>query len=55
MLKSVQMALKQLQGSFINHLLDDVNTDDDFKVKVCEWFSRDYCCALRHSQILKRL
>jgi hypothetical protein len=53
-----------LHGSFINHnneiilipkfnvytLLDDVETDDDFKVKLCEWFSRDCCCALRYSQ-----
>ena len=64
MLESVQKALKWLKGSFINHnneiilipkfnvytLLDDVNTDDDFKVKLCEWFSRDCCCALRYSQ-----
>ena len=63
MLESVQKALKHLQGSFINHnneiilipkfnvytLLDDINTDDDFKVKLCEWFSRDCCCALRYS------
>ena len=62
-LESVQKALKHLNGSFINHnneiilipkfnvytLLDDVNTDDDFKVKLCEWFSRDCCCALRYS------
>ena len=64
MLESVQKALKNLKGSFINHnneiilipkfnvytLLDDVETDDDFKVKLCEWFSRDCCCALRYSQ-----
>ena len=64
MLESVQKALKHLRGSFINHnneiilipkfnvytLLDDVETDDDFKVKLCEWFSRDCCCALRYSQ-----
>lgn len=64
MLESVKKALKLLNGSFINHnneiilipkfnvytLLDDVNTDDDFKVKLCEWFSRDCCCALRYSQ-----
>ena len=63
MLESVQKALKYLSGSFINHnneiilipkfnvytLLDDVETDDDFKVKLCEWFSRDCCCALRYS------
>ena len=64
MLESVQKALKHLSGSFINHnteiilipkfnvytLLVDVETDDDFKVKLCEWFSRDCCCALRYSQ-----
>lgn len=64
MLESVKKALKYLNGSFINHnneiilipefnvytLLDDVETDDDFKVKLCEWFSRDCCCALRYSQ-----
>ena len=64
MLESVQKALKYLNGSYINHnneiilipkfnvytLLDDVNTDNDFKVKLCEWFSRDCCCALRYSQ-----
>ena len=64
MLESVQKALKHLNGSFINHnneiilipkfnvyiLLDDVETDNDFKVKLCEWFSRDCCCALRYSQ-----
>ena len=64
MIESVQKALKRLNGSYINHnneiilipkfnvytLLDDVNTDDDFKVKLCEWFSRDCSCALRYSQ-----
>lgn len=64
MLESVRTALKRLKGSFINHnneiilipkynvytLLDDVQTDEDFKVKLCEWFSRDCCCALRYSQ-----
>lgn len=64
MLESIQKALEYLDGSFINHrneiilipesnvytLLDDVETDDDFKVKLCEWFSRDCCCALRYSQ-----
>ena len=64
MLESVQKALKWLRGSCINHnneiilipkfnvstLLDDVNSDDDFKVKLCEWFSRDCCCALRYAQ-----
>ncbi len=64
MLESVQKALKILKGSYINHnneiilipkfnvytLLDDVETDEDFKVKLVEWFSRDCCCALRYSQ-----
>lgn len=64
MLGSVQKALKVLHGSFINHnneiiliprfnvytLLDDVETDDDFKVKLCEWFSRDCGCALRYTK-----
>ena len=64
MLESVQKALKCLHSSFINHnneiilipkfnvytLLDDVETDNDFKAKLCEWFSRDCCCALRYSQ-----
>lgn len=64
MLKSVQKALKTLPNSFINHnneiilipkfniytLLDDVETDEDFYVKLCEWFSRSCCCALVYSQ-----
>lgn len=64
MLESVQKALKILKGSYINHnneiilipkfnvytLLDDVETDEDFKVKLVEYFSRDCCCALRYSQ-----
>lgn len=64
MLESVQKTLKVLKGSYINHnneiilipkfnvytLLDDVETDEDFKVKLVEWFSRDCCCALRYSQ-----
>lgn len=63
-LESVKKALKWLNGSFINHnneiilipkfnvytLLDDVETDNDFYVKLCEYFSRDCCCALRYSQ-----
>ena len=64
MLESVQKALQCLNDSYINRnneiilipkfnvytLLDDVNTDNDFKVKLCEWFSRDCSCALRYSQ-----
>lgn len=63
MLASVQETLKTFKGSFINAnneiiiipkfnvftLLDDVETDDDFKVKLCEWLSRDCCCALRYT------
>ena len=63
MLGSVQDTLKIFKGSFINAnneiiiipkfniytLLDDVETDDDFKVKLCEWLSRDCCCALRYA------
>lgn len=30
--------------------LDDVETNEDFKVKLCEWLSRDCSCALRYSQ-----
>ena len=64
MLESVKKALKILPGSFINHnneiilipkfnvytLLDDVDTDEDFKVKLVEWFTRSCCCALVYSQ-----
>ena len=64
LLESVKLAMQIFPKSFINHnneiilipkfnvytLLDDVDTDDDFKVKLCEYFSRDCCCALRYSQ-----
>lgn len=64
LLESVQKAMEFLPDSFINHnneiilipkfnvytLLNDVETDDDFKAKLCEWFSRDCCCALRYQQ-----
>lgn len=64
MLETVQKALKYLNNSFINHnneiilipkfnvytLLDDVENDEDFMVKLCEYFSRDCCCAMRYSQ-----
>ena len=64
MLESVSKAMEFLHGSFINNknelilipkfnvytILDDVETDEDFYVKLCEWFSRDCCCALRYSQ-----
>lgn len=63
-LESVQRAMKMLKGSFINSnneliliprfnvytRLDDVETDNDFYVKLCEWFSRECCCALRYSK-----
>lgn len=62
MLESVQKAMMHLKGSYINYkneiilipkfnvytMLEDVQTDDDFKVKLCEWFSRDCSCALRY-------
>ena len=64
MLDSIKMALNVFSGSFINHnneiilipknnvytLLDDVETDDDFKVKLVEYLSRHCCCALVYSQ-----
>ena len=64
MLDSVKKALEVFNGSFINHnneiilipknnvytLLDDVETDDDFKVKLVEYLSRHCCCALVYSQ-----
>lgn len=34
--------------------LRNVNTDEDFYVALCEYFTRDCCCALRYSQV-KRL
>ena len=63
-LESVRLAMEIFPNSFINSnnelifipkfnvytLLDDVETDEDFKVKLCEWLSRDCCCALRYSQ-----
>ena len=64
MLESVRLAMKNFPNSFINSnnelifipkfnvstSLKDVETDEDFKVKLCEWLSRDCCCALRYSQ-----
>ena len=64
MLESVRTAMNLLTGSFINHnnelilvpqfnvytALDDVETDEDFKVKLCEWFSRDCSYALRYKR-----
>lgn len=63
-LESVKLAMQSFPNSFINHnnelilipksnvyiLLDDVETDEGLKVKLCEWLSRDCCCALRYSQ-----
>lgn len=62
-LESVRLATQIFPNSFINHnneiilipkfnvytSLDDVETDEDFKVKLCEWLSWDCCCALRYS------
>lgn len=67
-LEIVRKAMLLFEGSFINHnnelilvpkfnvytMLDDVETGLDFKVKLCEWVSRDCCCAIRYSQA-KRL
>ena len=64
LLESVQKAMKLLPGSYINAnnelilipkfnvyiLLNDVKSNYDFKAKLCEWFSRDCCCALRYQQ-----
>ena len=64
MLEIVRTAMTLLPGSFINHnneliliprfnvytVLDDVETDEDFKVKLCEWFSRDCSYALRYKR-----
>lgn len=61
-LPSVQKAMHMFKDSYINSnndlilipkfnvyiILDDIHTDDDFKVKLCEWFSRDCSCALRY-------
>ena len=66
----VTKALHLFDGSFINAnnelilndkfniyiILNDVNSDFDFMVKLCEWFSRDCSCALRYksqSRLLK--
>lgn len=64
LLESISLAMRIFPNSFINRnneiifipkfnvyiLLDDVETDEDFKVKLCEWLSRDCSCALRYSQ-----
>jgi hypothetical protein len=63
-LESVRTAMQLFPGSFINSRnelilipkfnvytpLDDAETDEDFKVELCERFSRDCCCAMRYSQ-----
>lgn len=60
----VQKAMELFKGSFVNPrnelimipkfnvytLLNDVETETHFKIKLCEWFSRDCCCAMRYSQ-----
>lgn len=64
MLESVRNAMELLPDSFINHNneliliprfnvyvgLDYVDTDEDFKIKLCEWFSRDCSYALRYKR-----
>lgn len=64
MLNSVKLALNLFKGSFINAnneiilipkfnvytSLNDVNSDRDFKIKLCEYFTRDCCKALRYKQ-----
>ena len=64
MLEIVRTAMTLLPGSFINHNneliliprfnvyvgLDYVETDEDFKVKLCESFSRDCSYALRYKR-----
>ena len=64
LLESIKLAMQVFPSSFINRNnevvlipkfniyigLDDVETDEDFKVKLCEWLSRDCSCALRYSQ-----
>ena len=64
MLDSVRQAMQVLPDSFINYNneliliprfnvymgLDNVKTDEDFKVKLCESFSRDCSYALRYKR-----
>lgn len=64
LLKSIKLALQVFPNSFINRnnevilipkfnvyiQLDDVKTNEDFKVKLCEWLSRDCSCVLRYSR-----
>ena len=64
LLESIKLAMQVFPNSFINRnnevilipkfnvyiQLDDVKTNEDFKVKLCEWLSRDCSCALRYSQ-----
>ena len=65
MLESIRATLQIFPKSFINRnneiiliprfnayvciALDNVETDDDFKVELCERFSRDCCCLSRYS------
>jgi len=63
-LEIIQKTMNLMCGSFINHnnelimipkfnvytLLDNVETEMDFKVNLCEYFSRDCSCALRYRQ-----
>lgn len=64
LLESVKLAMQCFSNSFINRNceivlipkfnvyigLDDVETDEDFKVNLCEWLSRDCSCVLRYSR-----
>nr|DAL64055.1 MAG TPA_asm: hypothetical protein [Caudoviricetes sp.] len=64
LLESIKLAMQVFPNSFINRnneiilipkfnvyiQLDDVKTNEDFKVKLCEWLSRDCSCALRYSR-----
>ncbi|MCI5852288.1 MAG: hypothetical protein MR015_01430 [Clostridiales bacterium] len=64
MLESVKTAMNLLPGSFVNQNneliliprfnvymgLDYVDTDEDFKVRLCECFSRDCSYALRYKR-----
>lgn len=64
MLESVRMTMELLPDSFINYNneliliprfnvftgLDYVETDEDFRVKLCESFSRDCSYALRYKR-----
>ena len=64
----LQKAMRQFPGSFINHcnelilipkfnvyfLLDDVESEEDFLCKMCEWISRDCCYAAHYERMCYR-